>query len=93
MIRLAKLFETGEYPDKGLTVTVKDLDTWADSFRPCPVKIEHTDSAFDGVLGNVVKIFRKGEESGQLPGRRSEDHGPVQGKIHHRLPSGRRSAE
>ena len=62
MIKTAKLFEAGEYPDKGLTITLQDLDRIAERFRTCPIKIEHIDSPFDGVLGKVMTIFRKGRE-------------------------------
>ncbi len=62
MIKIAKLFEAGEYPDRGISISIKDLDRWAENFRSCPIKIEHIDSPFDGVLGTVLKIFRKGKE-------------------------------
>lgn len=62
MIKIAKLFECGEYPDKNITVTEKDLAEYVKNFVPCPIKIEHGDTAFDGTLGIVRSIFSKGRE-------------------------------
>jgi len=60
--RDAKLFEAGDYPDKKLTVTEDDLDTIIGNFAEIPVKIEHIDTPFDGALGIVKAIWRKGKE-------------------------------
>lgn len=57
----ARIFETGEYPDKGITVTEADLDAIVQSFAECPVKVEHADSPLDP-LGTVKRIWRKGRE-------------------------------
>ena len=62
MEREAKIFESGEYEDKGLTVTEEELEKYVDNFKPCPVKIEHSDTALDGVLGTLKKIYKKGKE-------------------------------
>jgi hypothetical protein len=53
--RRAKLFEAGEYPDKGVTVTPDDLSRLATSFaEPVPVLIEHADSPLEiGLLTGV----------------------------------------
>ena len=57
----ARIFEAGEYPDKGITVTEADLDAIVESFAGCPVKVEHADSPLDP-LGTVKRIWRRGRE-------------------------------
>ncbi len=58
--RPARLLETGEYADKGLTVTESDLDGIVSRFTAgLPVKVEHLDSALDP-LGRVVRVWREG---------------------------------
>lgn len=59
--KTARIFEAGQYPDRGITVTEADLDAIVRSFAECPVKIEHTDSPLDP-LGTVKRIWRKGRE-------------------------------
>jgi hypothetical protein len=62
--REAKLFEAGEYPDKDVAVTEEDLDQMVANHptEGVPVKIEHEDTAFDGGMGVVKSIYRKGKE-------------------------------
>jgi len=61
--RDALLFEAGEYPDKGITVTEEDLDqVIANTTAAVPIKIEHSDTPFDGALGTVGKLYRKGRQ-------------------------------
>ena len=58
--RPARLLETGEYPDKKLTVTESDLDGIVARFTAgVPVKVEHLDSPLDP-LGRVVRVWREG---------------------------------
>ena len=57
----ARIFEAGEYPDKGITITEADLDAIVENFAGCPVKVEHTDSPLDP-LGAVKQVWRKGRE-------------------------------
>jgi hypothetical protein len=54
--RRAKLFETGDYPDKGLTVTQADLERLVANFDlPVPILIEHAASPLElGFLTEVV---------------------------------------
>lgn len=53
--RRAKLFETGDYPDKGVTITENDLDEIASHFvAPVPVWIEHSDSPLE--LGYLTEV-------------------------------------
>ena len=57
----AKIFEAGEYPDKGIKVSEEDLDTIVRNFAEAPVKVEHTDSPLDP-LGTVKRVWRQGRE-------------------------------
>jgi hypothetical protein len=57
----AKIFEAGEYPDKGITITESDLDTIVSNFTEAPVKVEHTDNPLDP-LGLVKRVWRKGKD-------------------------------
>ncbi len=58
--RPARLLETGEYPDKSLSLTESDLDSIVERFTAgLPVKVEHMDSALDP-LGRVVRVWREG---------------------------------
>ncbi len=60
--RIAKLFEAGEYPDKGISVTEADLDRLAEGFHEAPVKVEHQDTPFDGAIGVLKRIWRQGKD-------------------------------
>ena len=59
--RTAKLFVAGEYPDKGLKVETEDLQRLAKSFKEIPVKVEHTDTVFDGKIGRVREVWCSGD--------------------------------
>lgn len=59
--RQAKLFETGDYPDKGIEITVQDLDRLVENFTaPVPILIEHSESAVE--FGYLTNVKRKGAE-------------------------------
>ena len=60
--REAKLFEAGSYPDRGIEITEEDLDRIAASTSEAPVRVEHTDTPFDGALGVLKSVYRKGKE-------------------------------
>lgn len=60
--REAKLFEAGSYPDRGVEVTEDDLDTIARNTTEAPVRIEHTATPFDGALGVLKSVYRRGRE-------------------------------
>lgn len=60
--RTAKLFEAGKYPDKGIEITTDNLDAIAAGFGAVPVKVEHTDTPFDGALGNCSHVWREGND-------------------------------
>ena len=59
--RRAKLFEAGEYPDKGIAVSDEDLAALVAGFSdPVPVLIEHADSPLE--LGFLTAVERTGRE-------------------------------
>lgn len=60
--RDAKLFEAGSYPDRGIEITEEDLDRIIANTSEAPIRIEHTATPFDGALGVVKSIYRKGRE-------------------------------
>lgn len=60
--REAKLFEAGSYPDRGVEITEEDLDLMAANTADAPVRIEHTATPFDGALGVLKAVYRKGRE-------------------------------
>jgi hypothetical protein len=59
--RRAKLFEAGDYPDKGVTVTPETLSALQQSFdAPVPVLIEHAHSPLE--LGYLTAVEAVGRE-------------------------------
>ncbi len=59
--RTAKLFEAGDYPDKGIAVTEEDLAALAAGFAgEVPVLIEHAASPLE--LGFLTAVARQGRE-------------------------------
>jgi len=60
--REAKLFEAGSYPDRGIEVTEEDLDQIIANTSEAPVRIEHTSTPFDGAIGVLKSVYRKGRE-------------------------------
>lgn len=67
VIREAKLFEAGDYPDRGIEITEEDLDRIAGGTSCAPVRIEHAPSPFDGAIGVLKSVYRRGRELfGQL---------------------------
>ncbi len=59
--RPAKLFEAGDYPDKGLTVSPADLVKLAESMEaPVPILIEHAESPLE--IGYLTDIRAEGDE-------------------------------
>ena len=59
--RRAKLFEAGEYPDKGIFVSDDDLVALVEGFSaPVPVLIEHAESPLE--LGFLTSVKRDGKE-------------------------------
>lgn len=60
--REAKLFEAGNYPDRGIEVSEEDLDRIIANTSEAPVRIEHSATPFDGALGVLKSVYRKGKE-------------------------------
>ncbi|MBL8086698.1 MAG: hypothetical protein JNM85_01350 [Chthonomonas sp.] len=59
--RRAKLFQTGVFLDKGVTITQETLQTLEGTFRdPVPVLIEHARSPLE--LGFLTQVSAEGEE-------------------------------
>lgn len=58
----AKLFETGDYPDKGVNVTEADLDNIVKNFKEAPFKLDHNNSVLDGTFGKLKSVYKKGTE-------------------------------
>src|SRR5262245_55442289 len=58
------LFEAGEYPDRGVSITEDDLrEIAANTADEIPVRIEHLhESPFDGALGVVTRIRAVGSK-------------------------------
>ena len=60
--REAKLFEAGSYPDRGIEISEEDLDRIVANTSEAPVRIEHSATPFDGALGVLKSVYRKGRE-------------------------------
>lgn len=60
--REAKLFEAGSYPDRGIEIDEADLDAISANTSDAPIRIEHTDTPFDGAIGVLKSVYRKGRE-------------------------------
>lgn len=67
IVREGKVFEAGEYPDKGLTVTAADLAAAVAGFVPVPVDLEHVPTLLDGKLGEL-RAVRVAEDGKTLVG-------------------------
>lgn len=60
--REAKLFEAGSYPERGIEITEDDLDRIVKGTAYAPVRIEHGPSPFDGAMGVLKSVYRRGRE-------------------------------
>jgi len=59
--RKAKLFEAGDYPDKGITIRPSDIQRLSANFDlPVPVLIEHAESPLE--LGYLTQVEAAGNE-------------------------------
>jgi hypothetical protein len=59
--RRAKLFEAGDYPDKGVSISIADLNRMTEGFDlPVPVLIEHAHSPLE--LGYLTQVEAVGKE-------------------------------
>ncbi|RYG38226.1 hypothetical protein EON81_04215 [bacterium] len=57
-----KIFELGDYPDKGISVDAAAADAAALSFSPVNINSEHGKSLFDGKLGRLNGFQREGND-------------------------------
>jgi hypothetical protein len=66
VVREAKLFEVGSYRAQGVEVSEGDIDGVVSGFRSgggvVPVRVQHTGTAFDGMMGVVKEIWRAGKD-------------------------------
>lgn len=64
VIKQAKLFEAGDYPDKGLSVSEEDLDVMARTSGEVPLTVGHLDPDSENPLrlGTVSHLQRRGRE-------------------------------
>lgn len=68
VVRTGKLFEVGNYEDKGFEFTADDLARAVETFHPCGLNMEHVPTLLDGKLGHVERIF-PGEDGKSLMGQ------------------------
>lgn len=57
-----KIFEAGDYPDKGINISEEDLRRAASAFRAVPNDIEHMDTILSGKIGQLKSVVAKGKE-------------------------------
>lgn len=57
-----KIFEAGEYPDKGFSITEEELPAAVAAFSPVPNDLNHTNTILDGKLGQLRSVVAKGKE-------------------------------
>lgn len=54
------IFRAGEYPDLGVFVSEDDLGQFSTRFESAPIKVAHLDTPFDGLVGSLVKVWKRG---------------------------------
>ncbi len=57
-----KLFEAGDYPDKGISFTEAELAAMAAAFTDVPNDLEHTPTVLDRKLGRTHSLVVRGKE-------------------------------
>ena len=57
-----KIFEAGDYPDKGVSFDEDDLEAAASDFTEVLNDLEHRPTVLDGKLGQLKKVWRVGKE-------------------------------
>lgn len=62
ILRTGKLFEAGEWPDKGYAMTADELAAAAASFAPVDIDLEHVPTVLDGKLGQLKSVEVRGSE-------------------------------
>ena len=56
VFKKGKIFQCGDYPDKGINVEVQAFRDANKTFAPVPINSEHWASVFDGKLGDLIAI-------------------------------------
>ncbi len=56
VIRRGKVFEAGNYPEKRFRLTPEEAAAAVAAFAPAPIDMEHTQSLFDGKLGQLTEL-------------------------------------
>lgn len=59
--REAMLFEAGDYPDKGISISESDLEKLSSDNSDIPIKIEHSETPLDGVIGVLKQVWKEGK--------------------------------
>lgn len=67
VVRVGKVFEIGDYPDKDFEFTDDDLQAAVANFEPVPVDLEHVPTVLEGKLGTVQRIYA-GDDGASLMG-------------------------
>ena len=62
VLRTGKLFEAGDFPDKGVSFDDSDLETAANNFTPVDNDLEHIPTVLDGRMGQLKRVWKKGSE-------------------------------
>lgn len=62
VVRSGKLFEAGDFPDKGVTFDSEDIGFAVKTFAPVENDLEHASTILDGKLGKLKEVWQKGEE-------------------------------
>jgi hypothetical protein len=58
--RIGKIFELGDYPDKGFSLSEAEADRAIAQFTPVAADLEHKDTILSGKLGTMRRIWRDG---------------------------------
>ncbi|MBW3635372.1 MAG: hypothetical protein KY445_02755 [Armatimonadetes bacterium] len=56
VLRRGKVFEVGEYPDKGFSLTADEARAAVAAFAPCNADLEHKNTVLDGKIGGLVGV-------------------------------------
>lgn len=60
VLRSGKLFEAGDYPDKGIALDETALDAAVAAFEPVDTDLEHVPTVLNGKLGRLERVWRDG---------------------------------
>jgi hypothetical protein len=62
VILRGKVFEVGDYPDKGFALTEEEADAAVAAFAPVENDLEHEATILSGKLGKLRSVVRQGKE-------------------------------